>query len=285
MLRLVDDSHAPDAISASEARARAYERRYARLLEVALRGVSWETVAEGLALSGHRRPNGEEWTAKTAKMTWSGRSRLRHGRFRRDAQIVPIIELGVSGRSWDDVCAMLLRAGRLRSLTGHNWTPQRVERVFNDFARLGDHQTRRHNIAALEAGDAPIDAPSTNTRTHRIVTMPGLHRSDQNIENDLTGVDPFVEPMLCVCVQGTGWGMAADVLAELAINPPEPFDIWCGLLVERFWDDLSSHTARDTRSKNRHTGGVDWDAALAAGQVGRDRHRSGVADRSLRRLW
>ena len=92
-----------------------------------------------------------------------------------------------------------------------------------------------------------------------------------------------MQPLVHACHLGADWGMTADVLAELGIGAPDPFDIWCGLLVRRVWTAASSYEAQEERSQHRGVGPVSWDDALAAGREGEQLDRNDLMMTALYR--
>ena len=247
--------------------------RYGRLLEIALQGRSWDVVAAELNLQGHSAVNGGAWTAASAKNAWTTHRGLRHDVFRSEAQLLPVLEAGTAGYAWDETLEKFHQTARNVSPTGCRWSTEQLAAIFCEYATTDEKAAREHitarsgtfNAANNSAASANGANPTRMSNTYRIMRTPGLLRRDTHIESDMGVSAPCVGPLFHVSHMGADWGLAADVLTSLQLAPPEPFDIWCGLLVQRLWRNFACWTDRADRAENRENGPpVSWAEAISA---------------------
>ena len=253
----------------------------APLVVAALQGKTWTAVADELNLAGLRRRSGEEWDPPSARHSWLMRCTTGYSAFRFDAQMLPVIDAGVAGWGWDDVRDLLHRSGRGATPAGLAWTSQRLETAFSEFAGRAERQTREKMIAGRAAGRSklPHDDPTVASLSYRIMRLPGLRRPDAYLEGSLRGEPPFVEPLVAAGCVGAGWGDIADVLTAMELDVPEPFDVWCGLLVRRLWMCATIQSERQPRSRCRRRGAAGYEQAFAAARDSLEHGVDGVRSR------
>ena len=245
--------------------------RYERLLDIALQGRSWDVVAAELNLQGHGTVNGGAWTAASAKNAWTTHRGLRHDVFRSEAQLLPVLEAGTAGYAWEETLEKFHQTARTQSPAGCLWSTGQLAAIFCEYATTDEKAAREHatarsgafNAADNNAASANGANPTRMSNTYRIMRTPGLLRRDTHIESEMSVSAPCVGPLFHVSHMGADWGLTADVLTSLRLAPPEPFDIWCGLLVQRLWRNFACWVDRADRAENRKNGPpVGWSKAM-----------------------
>ena len=201
--------------------------------------------------------------------------------FRFDAHMLPVIDAGVAGWGWDDVRDLRHRSGRGATPAGLAGTQQRPETAFSEFAGRAEKQTRERMIAERAAGRVrlPGDDPTVVSLSYRIMRLPGLRCTDAHIEGSLRCESPFIDALVAAGCAGVGWADIADVLTDLELDVPEPFGIWCGLLVRRLWMCATTQIERQQRSSCGHCAAAGYEQVFA---VACDGLRHGVNEASFR---
>ena len=242
-LPVIDETTPPDTGVVEDGPDRAF-------FDLALRGLPWHRIVTELNVRGVRKRKGGEWTTDSAKCFWADNRKPDYRAYRNEGRLLPVMHLGMSGHDWAAATEMIRSTGNTVSPTGHRWNAGRLETVFAELATQQENDIRQRALHSRSEGNAYVlgEGDPRLSLTYRIMQTPGLSRREFLWR---ISYDDYIDPLHAICHRGADWGDVAGVLTDLELSPPEPFDVWNGLLVMRIWEHAALPGDTRDRSHNR----------------------------------